>query len=86
MNHTADEFRSSSIEMLRIRCRVSCVTCGVRSAEWKQAYAATAKETGGVTDQQKPRPIHNRMKQLRAKKAEFMIEDRTGFMWVYLQK
>lgn len=57
-----------------------------RYAEWNDAYAACVKETEGVEDQEKREPIYARMNELRAKRKEFMNEDRTGFVWLYVQK
>lgn len=57
-----------------------------RYAEWKDAYAACVKETKGVEDEAKLEPIYERMNELHKKRKEFMNEDRTGFVWLYLQK
>jgi hypothetical protein len=57
-----------------------------RYSEWKKEYGDLTKQTEGVEDQEKLEPIYERMNELRAKRKEFMIEDRTGFVWLYLQK
>jgi FG-GAP-like repeat len=57
-----------------------------RYREWKDAQAALLKETEGVTDEDKLAPIYEKMSQHRRKRADFMKEDMTGFVWVYVQK
>lgn len=57
-----------------------------RRAEWKEAYTALTKQTEGVTDEAKLQPIWDQMNALYEKKREFMIEDRTGFVWLYVRK
>jgi hypothetical protein len=57
-----------------------------RYADWKESMAGLQKQTEGVEDQKKLEPIYDRMSKLYSERKEFMIEDRTGFVWVYLQK
>jgi hypothetical protein len=57
-----------------------------RYAEWKAAMAALQGETEGITDREKLEPIYARMRKLREQRAEFCNTDRTGFVWMYLQK
>lgn len=57
-----------------------------RRAEWKKVYAETSKETAGIEDQEKLKPILDRLNTLREDRKKFMIEDRTGFVWLYVRK
>lgn len=57
-----------------------------RRAEWNEAYAALVKQTEGVTDEAKLQPIWDQMNAMYEKKREFMNEDRTGFVWLYVQR
>lgn len=53
---------------------------------WKAEMAGLTKQTEGVEDQEKLGPIYEKMSKMHEKRRDFMIEDRTGFVWLYLQK
>lgn len=57
-----------------------------RYADWKESYSGLQKQTVGVNDEEKVKPIFERMSKMYGQRKEFMNEDRTGFVWVYLQK
>lgn len=57
-----------------------------RYGEWNEANAALQQETIGITDEAKLEPIYDRKRRLSEQRKEFMNEDRTGFVWLYLQK
>ncbi len=60
-----------------------------RRKEWDTTFDALQKEAeqvGGQTDQTKIEAVFERMNAHHEKRAEFMIEDRTGFVWLYVQK
>lgn len=57
-----------------------------RYAEWKDAFAAASAELAGVTDEEKRGPLYEKMNKLYEQRSTFMHEDRTGFVWLYLQK
>jgi hypothetical protein len=70
---------------------LSDVDLNKRYAEWKDAYASAQKEVTaameqGRQDQEKLQPLYERMNQLYGERKQFMNEDRTGFVWVYVQK
>jgi GH24 family phage-related lysozyme (muramidase) len=56
-----------------------------RYAEWKSAYGEAIKEPA-TSDEKQMEEAQQRMKKLYAQREEFMEEDRTGFVWLYLQK
>jgi hypothetical protein len=57
-----------------------------RRAAWTETYAALTREAADATDQEKQSAIYERMNKLYAERSEFMSEDRTGFVWLYLRK
>ncbi len=57
-----------------------------REAEWKEAVAAAQKQAEGVTDEAKLHPIWEKIGKLYESREEFASMDRTGFVWLYLQK
>ncbi len=57
-----------------------------RRKEWQEKMAAARKETDGVEDSEKLKPIMERINKLYEQKKEFMNEDRTGFVWLYVRK
>lgn len=57
-----------------------------RYAEWKAAYDAAQKETEGITDEAKLAPIYEKIGKLHEQRKEFLSADRTGFVWLYVQK
>lgn len=60
-----------------------------RRKEWEAAFDALQKEAeqvGSQTDQSKIDAVFERMSAHHDKRAEFINEDRTGFVWLYLQK
>lgn len=57
-----------------------------RTADWKAAVAAGQKEAEGITDEEKLQPIWEKIGKLYESRAEFASMERTGFVWLYLQK
>ncbi len=81
-----DVLVGDSINLISPREGVSEADFTKRYAAWKDAMAALTKETEDVTDPEKLAPIHDRMNTLHEQRSEFISEDMTGFVWVYLQK
>jgi hypothetical protein len=57
-----------------------------KHAEWQKAVAAISKEMSSEKDQAKRQKANEDFNKLYRQKSEFMSEDRTGFVWLYLQK
>ena len=58
-----------------------------KHAEWQKAVRETSAEMNSVSDdQEKLQEVIKRIQSLYANKADFMTEERTGFVWLYLQK
>lgn len=63
-----------------------------RYADWKAASAELQKQMAAATvdgtepDPAKLAPYYERMNKLREHRKEFIDEERTGFVWLYLQK
>ena len=56
-------------------------------AAWEKAVQAALKEMSAVTDDSSKRAkAQQEFSKVYNQRTEFMIEDRTGFVWVYLQK
>jgi TPP-dependent pyruvate/acetoin dehydrogenase alpha subunit len=56
-------------------------------AEWQSAVAAASKELSSATaDQSKRQKASEEFNKVYQQRTEFMKEDRTGFVWLYLQK
>jgi hypothetical protein len=56
-------------------------------AEWKESIAKASKELNSTFEDQKARDeAQQRFQKLYSERSEFMNEDRTGFVWLYLQK
>src|SRR5262249_49369981 len=58
-----------------------------RSAEWNEKYSAAAKElSSDKIDDAKREALQQKLQDLYEKRSEFIVEERTGFVWLYLQK
>ena len=55
-------------------------------ADWKKSYQQALKDLNSPADQRKRTEAQRRFQELYARRSEFMQEDRTGFVWLYLQK
>jgi hypothetical protein len=55
-------------------------------ATWQKAYETVTKEMSQATDQAKRSNAQQEFQKLYQRRTEFMNEDRTGFVWLYLQK
>ena len=56
-------------------------------AAWEKAVEAASKEMSATNgDQSKRAKAQQEFSKIYMQRTEFMIEDRTGFVWVYLQK
>ena len=55
-------------------------------AAWQKAYETVTKEMSQTTDQAKRSNAQQEFQKLYQRRTEFMNEDRTGFVWLYLQK
>ncbi len=58
-----------------------------KHTEWQKAVREASAEMNSVSDdQEKLQEALKRIQSLYASKADFMTEERTGFVWLYLQK
>lgn len=57
-----------------------------RRAAWTETYAALTKEAADATDEVKQSAVYERMNKLYQDRNEFMNEELTGFVWLYLRK
>jgi hypothetical protein len=58
-----------------------------KHAKWKEALAAASAELGSSTeDATKRQEAQNRYREIYEERTQFMIEERTGFVWLYLQR
>lgn len=57
-----------------------------RRAEWEKEINAASQDMQNQTDEKKVAELNERFSKLYKLREEFMTEDRTGFVWVYLQK
>ncbi len=58
-----------------------------RYAEWKEAVAKASQELNSTLEDEKAQgEAQERFQKLYNERSEFMKEDRTGFVWLYLQK
>jgi hypothetical protein len=56
-------------------------------AAWKKALDATSKElSSGLPDEKNQAKAAEEINRVYQQRSEFMVEDRTGFVWLYLQK
>jgi FG-GAP-like repeat len=56
-------------------------------ADWQKAVAETSKQLNSTTeDENQQKEAHERFQKLYSERSKFMKEDRTGFVWLYLQK
>ena len=56
-------------------------------AEWQVSFAKAAKEMNEASEDEKARTeAQQRYVKLYSERGKFMKEDRTGFVWLYLQK
>ena len=53
---------------------------------WQEASAKVSKEMSETTDAAKRSDAQQAYQKLYQKREEFMKEDRTGFVWLYLQR
>jgi hypothetical protein len=57
-----------------------------KSAAWQKAAASVSKERSESADEAKRSKADEEFTKLYQQRGEFMKEDRTGFVWLYLQK
>jgi len=58
-----------------------------KKAAWEKAFQAASQEMRNASqDAEKRQAAYNRYRELYAKRAEFIKQERTGFVWLYLQK
>jgi len=58
-----------------------------KQAQWEKDLAKTSEEYNAAAgDQEKLQEYSAKIQKLYAQRAEFIKEDRTGFVWLYLQK
>jgi hypothetical protein len=58
-----------------------------RFADWKKSVDEASKRLNSTVEDEKERnETHQRFQDLYGKRSEFMKEDSTGFVWLYLQK
>ncbi|MBS0261100.1 MAG: VCBS repeat-containing protein [Planctomycetes bacterium] len=57
-----------------------------KSAEWKKRYAAAVKELEAAQDDEQRSKVQEKFSKIYEQRTEFLKEDDTGFVWLYLQK
>lgn len=58
-----------------------------RFADWQKSLSeASGKTSAAADDQKKQREAQQRFQELYEQRTQFMKEDRTGFVWLYLRK
>lgn len=58
-----------------------------KHAAWQKSIAEASKELSAAQDDEEAQTkTYQRIQKLYAERSEFMKEDRTGFVWLYLQK
>ncbi len=57
-----------------------------RRAEWEKELEELSKSTEGETDPEKMQPVWDKISKHYKARESFMSEDRTGFVWLYLQE
>jgi len=55
-------------------------------ADWQKAVTEVSKDLGTSGDEKLQNDARERFQKLYAERSKFMKEDRTGFVWLYLQK
>jgi len=55
-------------------------------AEWNKAIGEASQQLSTQTDEKKQGEAQQRYQELYSKRSEFLQEDRTGFVWLYLRK
>jgi hypothetical protein len=65
---------------------VSAADFKKKFAAWQQAVNAASTEMSVGSDQAKRTKAHQEFSKIYNQRTEFMNEDRTGFVWLYLQK
>ena len=75
-----------SINLISPASGVSEADFTKRYAAWNDESAALHKQMEDVTDESKREAMYERFNNLYEQRKEFMNEDRTGFVWLYLQK
>ncbi len=58
-----------------------------KHAEWQEAFTKASKELNATVEDEKARnEAQQRFQKLYSERSKFIKEDRTGFVWLYLQK
>lgn len=57
-----------------------------RYEKWNKDLTAMGEQMAGVTDEKKQGELQEKMNEHFNKREEFINDDRTGFVWLYLQK
>jgi hypothetical protein len=57
-----------------------------KHADWQEKYQAASKAMQSTTDAKKRQEANKRFYEVYNKRSEFMNEQRTGFVWLYVQK
>lgn len=55
-------------------------------ADWEKSVADTLKRLNATTDEKVRSEANRQFQALYSERSKFMKEDRTGFVWLYLQK
>jgi hypothetical protein len=66
--------------------KVSAEEFKEKFAEWQKAVTEVSKDLGTSGDEKLQKEAQVRFQKLYAERSKFMKEDRTGFVWMYLQK
>lgn len=57
-----------------------------KQQQWQEELSKVSSEYRAAEDDEKRREALEEMQKLYAQRTEFIVEDRTGFVWLYLQK
>ena len=66
--------------------KVSAEEFKQKFADWQKAVSEVSKDLGTSGDEKQQREAQQHFQKLYAERSKFMKEDRTGFVWLYLQK
>jgi len=82
-----DLLAGDSVTLIAPAKGVSAEEFKKKFAAWQKAFAAASKELSSQTaDQAKRTKANEEFSKIYNQRTEFMKEDRTGFVWLYLQK
>lgn len=81
-----DIFVGDNVPLIRPVDGISEEDFKKRSADWQKSLTEVGQKMNAITDQEKRQEAQQRYQELYQQRMQFMIEDTTGFVWLYLQK